>query len=387
MDQALLDALQKVADRVPDINAERQYWFIRTNRGKFYDDFHYSNSVGIGYNLVSWPQIKKALDYEPNPYNELIKAIVAKYPDDFVNKNIGKPAGLFFRFFEEMKAGDVVVMPAGGSSKYAFGIVTDGAPFEVDSASFDDEVIYRKRRPVKWIVEKNFYDLDSNLYQAFRAPQALSKLSQYASFIDREMHALYTKSGKTHFRLNIDSEGAINGNDYFPMGSILLQLAEEFRLNAGIDEAFGEIDVRQNVQSKGVLEFISNHKMLTVFLVCASYFALDKGDLELMETGLKVHMESGHLTHELLGFYKEYHKQENINTILSGKMSKVDAKLTLDALRIVEGNELVSQAGDSVSIGKADTTATASLTGGKTSATLATKPTLPSQNDEKQGKP
>ncbi|AYA37836.1 hypothetical protein D3Y59_12750 [Hymenobacter oligotrophus] len=386
MNQDLLDALQRIADRVPEIDAERQYWFIRTNRGKFYDDFHYSNSVGIGYNLVSWPQIKKALDHEPNPYNELVKAIIAKYPEEFDNKTIGKPAGLFFRFFEEMKAGDVVVMPTSGSSKYAFGVVTDGAPFEVDSASFDDEEIYRKRRPVRWIVEKDFYDLDSNLYQAFRAPQALSKLNQYASFIDREMHALYTKNGKTHFRLNIDSEGAINGNDYFPMGSILLQLAEEFRLSAGIDEAFREIDVRQNVQSKGVLEFISKNKMLTVFLVCASYFALDKGDLEITETGVKVHMESGQLTHELLGFYKEYHKQENINTILSGKMSKVDAKLTLDALRIVEGKEPASQASDSASAGKADTTKTASLTSGKTSATLASSSKPASPADEKQEK-
>lgn len=381
MNQDLLDALQRVADRVPEIDAERQYWFIRTNRGKFYDDFHYSNSVGIGYNLVSWPQIRKALDHEPNPYNELVKAITAKYPDDFDSKTIGKPAGLFFRFFEEMKAGDVVVMPAGGSSKYAFGIVTDGPPFEVDSSSFDDEEIYRKRRPVKWIVEKSLYDMDSNLYQAFRAPQALSTLNHYASFIDREMHALYTKSGRTHFRLNIDAEGAINGNDYFPMGSILLQLAEEFRLSAGIDEAFREIDVRQNVQSKGVLEFISKHRMLTVFLVCASYFALEKGDLEVTKTEVKFHMESSHLTHELLGFYKEFHKQENINTILSGKMSKVDAKLTLDALRIVEGHEPVSQDDDSTLTVKADTTATASLKSNKTSATLATSPTPPSQSD------
>ncbi len=52
MDQALLDALQEAVARIPELISDRQYWFIRTNGGKFYDDFWESKSVGIGHNLV-----------------------------------------------------------------------------------------------------------------------------------------------------------------------------------------------------------------------------------------------------------------------------------------------------------------------------------------------
>ncbi|WP_151086840.1 hypothetical protein [Hymenobacter baengnokdamensis] len=335
MNQALLDDLQEIADRVPEIDSERQYWFIRTNRGKFYDDFYYNNCVGIGYNLVSLPQVAKALSHDTNPYGELVKVILEKYPDDFDNKNIGKPAGLFYRFFEDMKAGDVVVMPSFGSSKYAFGVVTEGKPFEADSSSFDDEEIYRKRRPVEWIVQKEFAELDSKLYQAFRAPQALSTLKPYASFIDREMYAIYVKDGKTHFRLDIEALGSVNGNDYFPMGNILLTLTEEFREQAGIDESFSEVIVRQNVQSRGLLEFITKNKMMGIFLVCATWVGLEGGDYGVNKIGLTFHPKG--LIPEMLQFYQEYHKQQNINAVLSGKLAGVDAKLTPDVLRILEG--------------------------------------------------
>lgn len=382
MTSALLEKLQGLADLIPELDGERQYWFIRTNRGRFYDDFYYSNSVGIGYNLVSLPQIRKALSHEPNPYGELVKVLAEKYPKELEAKTIGKPAGLFLRFYEEMKAGDVVVMPSAGKVKYAFGVVTDGKPFEVDSNSFEEDEIYRKRRPVQWIAQKDFHDLDSNLYQAFRAPQALSTLNRYASFIDREMHAIYTKDGKTHFRLNIDTEGAVDGNDYFPMGSILLDLAEYFRQQAGIDSSFSEIIVRQNVQSKGLLEFISKHKMLSFFILCASYVGLEGGDFEVEKIGMKFHVQG--LIPEVIDFYKEYNKQHNleakqqtINAILAGKMKGVDAKLTLDALRIMEGQAPIPSVARVAEEPDSATTATRSAAAVTAATASLANPTVP----------
>ena len=60
MDQALLVAIEEVAARIPEIKADRQYWFIRTKGGEFYRDFLDTASVGTGYNFVTWAQIKHA---------------------------------------------------------------------------------------------------------------------------------------------------------------------------------------------------------------------------------------------------------------------------------------------------------------------------------------
>jgi predicted Mrr-cat superfamily restriction endonuclease len=80
--------------------------------------------------LVTWAQIKHARTKGKDAEGGIVGAILKRYPDFDKNK-LGRVAGLFARFYTEMKPGDVVVMPSAGSDEYAFGIVTDGEPFEV----------------------------------------------------------------------------------------------------------------------------------------------------------------------------------------------------------------------------------------------------------------
>lgn len=279
MDQALLAALEEVAARIPEIQADRQYWFIRTNGGLFYDDFLNTASVGIGHNLVTWAQIKKSLAKSKGAEGGMVGAIISRYPDFDKNK-LGRVAGLFSRFYTEMKPGDVVVMPSAGSFEYAFGIVTDGEPFEVETTTTDDKIIYRKRRSVEWVTRKQSRSLDSNIYEAFRAPQAMSTLNPYASYLDREMHSLYSKEGQTHVRLDITTPEGISGTDYFTMGSALLGLCDWFADNLGLNEEDSEIDVRQNIQSPGVLEFITKKRMMLAFIASTITIALFGGHVK-----------------------------------------------------------------------------------------------------------
>ena len=226
MNQQLLDALEQIVARIPVLNATRQYWFIRTNGGAFFQDFLDSGSVGIGYNLVTYAQIKRALlQQRDQAEGGILGAIINRYPEFDKNK-LGRVLGLFTRFYTEMKEGDVVVMPSAGSNEYAFGIVTGDEAFEVDTTTTDDKAIYRKRRRVEWVARKPSRSLDSNLYEAFRAPQAMSTLNPHASYLDREMHSIYTKDGQTHVRLDITTPDGIDGRDYFAMGGALFALCE-----------------------------------------------------------------------------------------------------------------------------------------------------------------
>ncbi|HEX8657131.1 MAG TPA: hypothetical protein VF690_06340, partial [Hymenobacter sp.] len=247
MDKALQDAIEDIASRIPELKADRQYWFIRTNGGQFYKDFLDTGSVGIGYNLVTWAQIRKALTKSKDAEGGIVGAILNRY-NDFDKNKLGRVAGLFTRFYTEMKPGDVVVMPSAGSVEYAFGIVADGDPFEVDTTTTDDKLIYRKRRAVEWVARKAWQKMDSNLYEAFRAPQAMTTLNPFASYLDREMHSLYTKNGLTHVRIDINTTDEINASDYFSMGSALIGLCDWYANSIGLTPDESEIDVRQNIQ-------------------------------------------------------------------------------------------------------------------------------------------
>lgn len=367
MNQALLAAIQDVASRIPELKSDRQYWFIRTNGGLFYDDFLNTASVGIGYNLATWAQIKKSISKNKDAEGGIVGAILARYPDFDKNK-LGRVAGLFSRFYTDMRPGDVVVMPSAGSHEYAFGIVTDGEPFEVDTTTTDDKLIYRKRRPVEWVTRKQSRSLDSNIYEAFRAPQAMSTLNPYASYLDREMHSLYTKDGQVHVRLDITTPEGINGIDYFAMGNALFGLCQEFAEELGIEPSEREIDVRQNIQSPGVLEFIGKNKTLTAFLASTLTVALLGGHVK-SET-LKIDIGTEGLFPTMVEAYKEHHRQQNMQAVLAATLPKMKAEQGADMLRIVAGQAPAPS--EAVEASPADTSATAASSATAATASLAT---------------
>ncbi|OGX82009.1 hypothetical protein BEN47_05150 [Hymenobacter lapidarius] len=374
MNQQLLDALEQIVARIPVLDATRQYWFIRTNGGAFFQDFLDSGSVGIGYNLVTYAQIKRALVQRDKTEGGILGAIINRYPEFDKNK-LGRVLGLFTRFYTDMQEGDVVVMPSAGSNEYAFGIVTGDEAFEVDTTTTDDKTIYRKRRRVEWVARKPSRSLDSNLYEAFRAPQAMSTLNPHASYLDREMHSIYTKDGQTHVRLDITTPDGIDGRDYFAMGGALFALCEQFCEDANIDAACGEIDVRQNIQSPGVLEFIGKNRMVTTFLASTLTVALFGGHVKA--DALKIDIGTEGIFPIMLEAYKEHNRQENMRAVLARTLGAMEAKQGLDMLRIVAGQAPVEprateQVSETMPVAAVDTSVTGAISAaGKRAATAS----------------
>lgn len=335
MNEALQKAIDDIVSRIPDLKSDRQYWFIRTNGGLFYQDFLDTASVGIGYNLVTWAQIKKALTKGKDAEGGIVAAILNRY-SDFDKNKLGRVAGLFTRFYTEMKPGDVVVMPSPGSVEYAFGIVADGEPTEVDTTTTDDKLIYRKRRPVEWIARKAWQKMDSNLYEAFRAPQAMTTLNPFATYLDREMHSLYTKNGLTHVRIDINTTKEISATDYFSMGSALIGLCNWYSQQLGLTFDESEIDIRQNIQSPGRFELIAKKMAVGAFIASAIGVALFGGKASLKDfKDVEFNTEgAGHL---LLEAYKEHNRQENMQRVLDATLPKMNAEQGADMMRILNG--------------------------------------------------
>jgi restriction system protein len=331
MDQALLETLREAATRIPELVPDRQYWFIRTNGGKFYQDFWESRSVGIGHNLVTLEIIKRALAHKKDPLSHLATAVLEKYP---ATDALGRRLGLIERFMLEMREGDVVIMPNAGGDRYAFGEVTADAPFEVGGDTFDDDVIYRKRRSVKWIRRRKWAELDPKLYYALRAPQALTRLNDYADYLDRTMYAIYRKGGETHVRLDVKTAGGIDGDDYFDMGHSLLSLCREFKRDVGMPEKGNKIEVRSNVQSPGIFEFITQDPALAGFLACVVTVAVFGGHAKSEKFGISIGTDG--LLKGISNFLMEGKKRQLLED-LRGNLGAMNAGVAADAVLRLTG--------------------------------------------------
>jgi restriction system protein len=334
MDQALLTAIEEVAARIPVLQADRQYWFIRTNGGLFFDDFLNSGSVGIGYNLVTWAQLQRSLAKNKDAEGGIVAAIIARYPEFDKNK-LGRVAGLFSRFYNEMKPGDVVVMPSAGSNYYAFGIVAEGEPFEIETSTSDDKLIYRKRRPVEWVETRPWHKMDSNLYEAFRAPQAMTTLNPYATYLDREMHSLYTKDGLTHIRIDINTTDEISAKDYFSMGNALVGLCAAYAERAGLNLEESEIDIRQNIQSPGRFELIVRKASMGAFITATIGTILFGGHIKSDKLHFDLEMKGA--VPLAMEAWKDNRREKQMEQVLAATLPKMSAEQGLDAMRILAG--------------------------------------------------
>ncbi len=275
--------------------------------------------------------INEALADKKNPIGSLAKAVLAKYPDI---DGLGRRLGLLERFILEMKPGDVVIMPNPGGERYAFGEVTDEAPFEVGGDYWDEDGVYRKRRHVKWIMRRNWADLDPKLYYALRAPQALTKLTPYADYLDRAMYAIYSKGGETHVRLDIQEVGGIDGDDFFEMGHSLLSLCREFRKEANIPEEGSKIEVRSNVQSPGVIEFITAVPYVAAFLASTLTVAIFGGRIQSEKFGINIGTDG--LLKGVSDFLMERQKRLLVAE-LTKNLGAMDANVTADIVLRLTG--------------------------------------------------
>jgi hypothetical protein len=281
--------------------------------------------------LVTLDIITAALVRKKDPSAHLAAAVFAKYPD---KDKLGRRLGLIERFMLKMKAGDVVIMPNPGGERYAFGEVTADAPFEVGGDSFDDNDIYRKRRRVNWIRRSTWVELDPKLYYALRAPQALTKLNDYAEYLDRTMYAIYIKGGETHVRLDIKTEGGIDGDDYFDMGHSLLSLCRDFKCEVGMPERGNKIEVRSNVQSPGIFEFITQDPILAGFLACVLTVAFFGGHAKADKLGLSIGTDG--LLKGITNFLMEGKKRALLED-LRGNLGAMEANVAADTVLRLTG--------------------------------------------------
>lgn len=243
---------------IPVIDEERNYWFIRTEGGEYFDSFYFDSFIGI-----EWNEISNLDEIKNNDIDYLKGRVYAEYPNE---KKPGYIAKQIKKFVCDIHKGDIVLIPNKNSEKIAFGEIIDEDAYTYEENNegmfflLDDEdnvEILKKRRNVRWFKVLNRDQLDPYLYKIIYSHSAIVDASPYEKFIDRTLHKIYIKGDKASVSMNVTTKEGISAIDissYVYNTVSLIDLYNSFDNTISYNK--NSIEAKINVQSPGIVEFV-----------------------------------------------------------------------------------------------------------------------------------
>lgn len=295
---------------------ERRYWLIRAGKeGAFFNEFLTRGFTGIGYGLND----PKNINFSSK--EELKEKIEQLYPEE---KQPGHVAGKIYNFFNEIKKGDVIVMPSAGRKSVAFGIVKDDDVYfddslitaqsieAIDSENYD---IPNKRRKVAWRKPVSSKFLQPRLILNLFSPHGLSGITdpEIIKLIDVNMNEVFFKEDIGYLTFQINQEKNID----LKALTNLMQILDDFS-SEGLKNT---LSVQINLNSPGKLTIYGTRTAIISVIIFASIIGVFGGKFK-SENGNEISSDGA------IGMIREHYKhKENLEEI---KIKYIEAINKLD---------------------------------------------------------
>ncbi len=260
---------------------------VRTMGGAYYGDFVRHGYTAIGFDEITL-DILRQLPTNPNDAKEKLKPYIATNYEG-VSK-YGYYASQLLHFYRDMKEGDVVLIPSNGASHIAIGIV-ESDMYEERNPVLDSEHVcrFKKRRRIAWKVYCRRSNLPPTLQLVFNSRHPVSKVSNYAPYIDSLLNDCYYKDEKMHLVLRIKTRNDVTMDEFFCFSQIK-SMAEQICLEIGytIDDP---IVIKIQMESPGACRLISK-SVVALLVVGLIVVGISGGGLECSrEKGLQMHTD------------------------------------------------------------------------------------------------
>lgn len=291
--------IDEVINSLTRISSKRNYWFVRTQAGDFYETFLNNSYIAIGYDTIRLSTIKNAKENK-HAKKALSEAIKKRFPDETRPGYIGNQ---LIDFTYNIKKGDVVVIPSSASSHISIGEVEATPVFELEDRINDADCPFLKRKSIKWIKKHiPLKTLDSQLLRLKYTQRTVTHIPEdLTSYIDRNIVPLYVKDDNAHLALNVQKNEHLSAYNLFGAWTELLELADEFGNSEGLDINKEDFDLRINVQSPGTIEFIS-YSVIGLVTLSVIVAALIGADFESNSKILKFNFKSDGLIKRVSDF-------------------------------------------------------------------------------------
>ncbi|HBJ2609737.1 hypothetical protein FDA77_18995 [Clostridium botulinum] len=275
---------------------DRNYWFIRTQSGTYYDSFVNEGFVGIEWDEISDLKLIK------NSNEEKLKLDVIKYYPKV--EKPGHPVNQILRFANDIKKGDIVLIPNERSEWICIGeflsdemyIYEEEEDFQDILDSLDDDCkdkkpILKKRRKVRWIKQVKRNELDPYLYRIIYSHNAVCDANKYSIFIDRTLSQFYIKGNEAYYTYKVNKKRNI---PYIDMLSFLnnnnniINYINAYYSDLSINA--DDLILKISVQSKGPIQLKGAiRNVLIIGLIMGSLFG---GKLNLKIPGFEYNVET-----------------------------------------------------------------------------------------------
>lgn len=278
--------IQEILDRLPKIKENRNYWFVRTSGGDFYEPFIDGKFIAIGWNGITLEDLAQSRTNDNSGFEILKEKIRKIYPDE---ARAGHAASQMFKFTYSITKNDIVLIPSTNSDNITFGEVVETPSFNEFDGKFG--VPFVKRKKVKWLNTVSRNNLDPNLFKLMFSHHTISEADVYAEHIDKEISSFFIKGDKAHMVLGVQSNNDIKARELFQLGLLPLEIFDEFCEAEGLDYNSDNFNVKLDVQSPGFIEIsglsIGGIVILGIILVAIAGGGFDLNYKEDLKVGIK----------------------------------------------------------------------------------------------------
>lgn len=307
---------------LPEINSNRSYWFVRTNSGEYYNIFKSQGLIAVGWNYLSTEDIK---EYKKSDAGKDKIALKIKKNEEG-DARPGYVVNQIIDFMDNMKKGDIVIIPSSQSDYFSFGEITGDSYLGISKTG--DEMIYHKRRKVKWLLKDvRFGNLDPYLFKLKYLQKTITNLdSDYTKdAIDRTTGLVFVKDKKAHYVMRITKPDGISAFDLCETLSGLLTISEDVVKELGVtDFNKREVESRFNLQSPGTIELISI-SVGAIVVICGIVGAVCGIDLEANFGETKVKIKMGGLL-DAISKYRSDAKKRALMDMTTDKLRSLGLK-------------------------------------------------------------
>ncbi len=331
----LNEILEKVALHFNEVEPSRRYWLIRTEGGEYYNDYLEKSYVAIGHNNFSVADINRLNNSYKNDLdriNEILREQTKeKYPKE---ERPGLIANQVFRFVYEVKEGDIVIIPSERSEKITFGRVTNSDLQNItkDEISRDDSCPFLKRKSVRWDKTISKENLDIYLYKVLHAHQAINDITYQSDIIERTLGDFYVLDNEGNLILDVTTTEEINAFELFGLGYNLLNFAEKFFADNGLDFTVHDIDVKLNLNSPGKIQ-LKSLDAKKLWLIAILVVAFNGGGLKVDSIGLDLSTDG--FIQKMIDFQQSSHQIEMSERIIES-LDSLKVESPNDALEILK---------------------------------------------------
>lgn len=267
------------------------YWMVRADGGYYYNTFRDENFIA----LTTKEHYLKIVDSVAQYRNEETlcrRKIFEQIPGH--ENNIRKKALLAshiqrMAFF--MHEGDIILMPSAGASRICIGRIIES------ELTREEQIVTRFSiaRKVEWIIEIPKTVLDPCLYRALGAHQAISDISQYREFVERNYNSVFSFNGQCHYVLTLNSP-TINAKNFSQLILSVLEVSQAVSQEYSLDVNVDDVTMSTYLNSPGKIDLQGNLRSCLLIMTVVTALSggnLTYNDFSIETTGLIPAIVSG----------------------------------------------------------------------------------------------